>query len=280
MGMGGMGRKYFNVFVFLALLVAMFYIPGNQTAKAEPDALAIKIMPFGDSITSSYSPFSSYRCYLDHLLHAANVNFIYSGSQVLDSFGDPPPPCGDPLTDFDHRHEGYSGAATYNFLDPNWENNIDAILSRYIYGTAKTNIPQIVLMHLGTNDLNQSRPISNIIADLGSLIDHFRAKNPTVAVLVAQIIPCAGFDWCGNVKSLNDAIPDLAADKDTLASPVMVVDMYSNYDPLVDNNLNNGGYVHPNSTGDAKMAARWMTAIQEYLNRSLTQTFIPSILDF
>ncbi len=278
MVMGGMGRKCFNVCVFLALLVAMIYIPGNQTASAEPETLAIKIMPFGDSITSSYVPFSSYRCYLDHMLDAANIYFIYSGSQILDSYGVTPPPCGDPLADFDHRHEGYSGAATWNFLDPGWANYVDNILGRNIYGTAKTNIPQIVLMHLGTNDLAGYRPVSQIIANLGLLIDHFRAKNPSVAVLVAQIIPCAPYDWCGNVADLNAAIPALAAEKNTLSSPVMVVDMYSNYDPLVDNDLHNGGYVHPNSTGDAKMAARWMEAIQKYLNRSITQTFIPSMM--
>ena len=34
----------------------------------------IKIMPFGDSITSSLNPYSSYRCYLDHMLKAAGID--------------------------------------------------------------------------------------------------------------------------------------------------------------------------------------------------------------
>ncbi len=286
MNIGGLGRKYVRVFVLLALVATMVYMPGFQTANAENEALAIKIMPFGDSITSSYSPssatgapMSSYRCWLDHMLDAANIYFIYSGSQYLDSYQNPLPPCGDPLTDFDPRHEGYSGWLAADFLDPTKDNYIDKILDRTIYGTAKTNVPQIVLMHLGTNDLNKYHPISQIVSDLGSLIDHFRARNPSVAVLVAQIIPCAGHDWCSQVAALNAAIPAMADQKNTLSSPVIVVDMYSDYDPMVDNDLHNGDYVHPNSSGDLKIATRWMAAIQQYLNRSVTQTYIPDVIN-
>ncbi len=274
MNMGGMGRNYLRVFVLLALVVAVTCLPGIQTAKAETDALAIKIMPFGDSITASYPPFSSYRCYLDHMLDAANIYFIFSGSQYLDSYYKSLlPPCGDPLTDFDNRHEGYSGYPTSKFLDPQDANYIDDILSRDIYQTAKKNIPQIVLMHLGTNDLNQSIPIPQIVANLGTLIDHFRAWNPSVAVLVAQIIPCTGYTWCSQVDDLNAAIPALAAEKNNLFSPVVVVDMYSDYNPTAYNDPSNP--VHPNSSGDAIIAARWMAAIQAYLNRTITQTYVP-----
>ncbi len=288
MNMGGMGKKYFRVFVLLAMVGSMSYIPGIQTVQAEPDALALKIMPFGDSITSSYSPssatgapMSSYRCWLDHMLDAANVYFIYSGSRYLDSYGKVLPPCGDPATDFDPRNEGYSGYPTSYFLNPVDANYIDKILERKIYNTDKVNIPQIVLMHLGTNDLGWSPPvpIPQIVANLASLIDHFRAYNPTVAVLVAQIIPCAGHDWCSQVAALNAAIPEMAAQKNTLVSPVMVVDMYSDYTPTVDNDFHNNDYVHPNSSGDLKMATRWMEAIQKYLNRSIVQTYIPEVIN-
>jgi acyl-CoA thioesterase-1 len=277
--MGGNARNFIRVFVLLTVVSAMAFAPGIRPAKAETEVdTPIKIMPFGDSITSSFSPYSSYRCWLDHLLDAANITFIYSGSQTKDSYGADPPPCGNPLTDFDHRHEGYSGWATYNFLDPAMANYIDKILNRVIYGTSIPNVPDIVLMHLGTNDLGQGRPISQIITNLGLLIDHFRAKNPKVAIMVAQIIPCSGHDWCYSVDDLNAAIPGLASQKNTLFSPVMVVDMFSNYDPLVDNVLHNDDYVHPNNSGDAKMATRWMTAIQNYLNRTVTQTFIPTVI--
>src|SRR5512135_1094283 len=172
----------------------------------------IKIMPFGDSITASFAPYSSYRCHLDHLLHAANIPFLYTGSRTTDSYGQVPPPCGDPLTAFDPHNEGYSGAMAWDFLhEDNWKggtiNTLDNILGRQVAfsdGTLRANIPDLVLMHLGTNDLGHGHPVPQIISDLGSLIDHFRAKNPRVAILLAQIIPCQGTDlpWCGQVPIL------------------------------------------------------------------------------
>ncbi len=247
----------------------------------------IKIMPFGDSITASFFPYSSYRCHLDHLLHAANIQFLYAGSRTTDSYGQNPPFCGNPPAAFDPHNEGYSGAMAWDFLhEDNWQkdavNTIDNILSRQITfydGTAGENVPDVVLMHLGTNDLGHGHPIPQIISDLGALIDHFRARNPKVAILVAQIIPCQSpnLPWCSNVPDLNAAIPGLAAQKSTVDSPVMVVDQYTGYNPLTDSFLSSNEYVHPNSNGDAKLAVRWMEAIQKWLNRSISHVFIPII---
>ncbi len=247
----------------------------------------IKIMPFGDSITASFSPYSSYRCYLDHLLRAANIPFLFTGSRTTDSYGHPPPPCGNPLTGFDPCNEGYSGAMAWDFLHAdNWHsgtiNTLDNILSRQVIlydGTMGENIPDVVLMHLGTNDLGHGHPIPQIISDLGSLIDLFRAKNPKVSILLAQIIPCQGLPWSSNVPVLNAAIPDLVAQKNTFSSPVMMVDQYTGYSPLTDSFASSNEYVHPNSNGDAKIAARWMEAIQRWLNRPTHHVFIPVVIN-
>lgn len=234
-------------------------------------------MPFGDSITASFQPWSSYRCYLDHSLNAAGISFIYAGSRTTDSYGNVLPPCGTPLTTFDPRNEGYSGAMAWDFLyNTTWGNTIDDILSRDIAGTAKTNIPDIVLMHLGTNDLNQGHSIPQITSDLGSLIDHFRAKNWKVIILIAQIIPCGppmGGPWCNNVPSLNAAIPTLATQKNQVNSPVVVVDQYTGFDVATDT----ADGLHANSSGDAKMAARWMEKVQTWWNYSFQEFFIPMI---
>ncbi len=244
-------------------------------------------MPFGDSITASFAPYSSYRCHLDHLLHAANVSFLYAGSRTTDSYGQNPPPCGNPLTAFDPHNEGYSGAMAWDFLhEDNWKsgtiNTLDNILGRQVTfydGTTGGNIPDLVLMHLGTNDLGHGHSIPQIISDLGSLIDLFRANNPKVGILVAQIIPSQGLPWSGNVPVLNAAIPDLVAQKNTFSSPVMVVDQYSGYNPPMDSFVSSNEYVHPNSSGDAKIAARWMEGIQRWLNRPTHQVFIPVVFN-
>jgi acyl-CoA thioesterase-1 len=277
-----MGRSIGKVFIPAAMR-------HRQPVKVEAEMNApIKIMPFGDSITASFAPYSSYRCHLDHLLHAAGISFLYTGSRTTDSYGQNLPPCGNPLAAFDPHNEGYSGAMAWDFLhEDHWKsgatNTLEEILSRQITfqdGTHGANIPDLVLMHLGTNDLGHGHPIPQIISDLGSLIDLFRAKNPAVAILIAQIIPCQGADlpWCRNVPDLNAAIPGLAAQKSTLSSPVMVVDQYTGYNPPVDSFFSSNEYVHPNSSGDAKIAARWMEAIQKWLNRTIYHTFIPGVI--
>ena len=211
-------------------------------------------------------------------MNAAGIPFIYSGSRTTDSFGNVLPPCGDPLTTFDSRNEGYSGAMAWDFLyNTTWGNTIDDILSRDIAGTAKKNIPDMVLMHLGTNDLRELHSIGQIIADLGSLIDHFRAKKPSVIILIAQIIPCDPVrigNYCNSVPVLNEAIPNLVAQKYTITSPVVVVDQYDGFDVSTD--TIDG--IHANSTGDAKMAAKWFEKIQIWWNYSPSYVFIPAVI--
>ncbi len=272
--MGGIARKYWRVFIFLTLVSLMAFAPGVKQAKAEGEtAPPIKIMPLGDSITTSLLDFSSYRCYLDHLLDTAGVSFDFVGTQTTNYNGNNPP-CGDPPTDFDHNHEAHSGAMAWDFLhEDNWggtpKYTIDYILSQ--------NVPDMVLIHLGTNDVFKAHSTEQIISDLGSIIDHIRAANPDVVILLAQIIPCSGLSQCGQIPALNAQIPALAAQKNTLFAPVIAVDQYTGYDVFNDNWYNSTlkEYVHPNSSGDAKMAARWIAAIQTYLNRTISQVFIP-----
>ncbi len=278
--MGGNLRKTIQALAFSGLVFLLLVASGWQPAKAETDslsALATKIMPFGDSITSSLNPNSSYRCYLDHMLDDAQYNYIFSGSRTGDSYGNDPPPCGDPLADFDHRNEGYSGAMAWDFLyNTTWGNTIDEILNRQIAGTAKTNIPHIVLMDLGINDLGNQHSINQIISDLGSLIDHFRAKDRTVIILIAQITPCdaAKWSWCSGVPGLNAAIPALAAQKSTVISPVEVVDQYTGFNVSSDT----GDGMHANGSGDLKMASRWMEKIQKWWNYTVHEVYLPAVV--
>ncbi len=73
---------------------------------------------------------------------------------------------------------------------------------------------------------------------------------------VAQIIPmkpsnCAE---CGDrVVALNKAIPGWAASKNTTESPIVVVDCWTGFDPSKDT----GDGVHPNSSGNEKLAKSW-----------------------
>jgi lysophospholipase L1-like esterase len=55
------------------------------------------------------------------------------------------------------------------------------------------------------------------------------------------------------VVALNKAIPQWAASKSTAESPVVVVDCWAGFDPSNDT----GDGVHPNSSGNEKLANSW-----------------------
>jgi lysophospholipase L1-like esterase len=59
---------------------------------------------------------------------------------------------------------------------------------------------------------------------------------------------------CGDrVVALNKAIPEWAASKNMTESPIVVVDCWTGFDPGRDT----GDGVHPNSSGNEKLANCW-----------------------
>lgn len=278
-------RKNILVKALLGVVIMVTLVAGWQPAKAEGNvvnmAFPFYIMPFGDSITTSKDNYSSYRCYLDHSLHAAGIPFIYAGTQDTNWSGNNPL-CGNPLTSYDVHHEGHSGAMAWDFLHPNnwgapYIYTLDNILGQKIPGK-NTPIPDMVLMHLGTNDLIKGHSTDQIKSDLEALIDVFRNYNPKVIILVAQIIPCNIAPYiaqCNNIPALNAVIPSIATDKNTADSPVLIVDQYTGFS--VSGDLFDG--IHPNSSGDQKIAARWMATIQNWWNTAFKKTYIPTIIN-
>jgi lysophospholipase L1-like esterase len=138
---------------------------------------AVKVMPVGDSITSAFVGDASYRFWLDKQLDLGgyDVDIVGSHKGVFDDAA--PDKQGAPrYLDFDQDHEGFGGVRTDQIL---------ADLPRIV----AVNVPDVVLLHAGSNDMFQSYSVDEAIANLGRIIDGFRAVNPRVTVLVAQVIP-------------------------------------------------------------------------------------------
>lgn len=211
----------------VVLLLLGFVLPAHGTAT--------RIMPLGDSITSGANT-ATYRFWLwyDLLENGFNVDFV--GSQV-GTYG------GGLYPDFDQDHEGHGG----------W--TADQILA-HIGAWAETYQPQMVLVHLGTNDLYLGQSIASTLAELGMIIDELRVANPTVHVLLAQIIPATGW-FADSIPVFNAQIPALARSTHTAESPVLVVDQFTGFDP--DEDTSDG--VHPNESGELKMSARWLEVL-------------------
>ncbi len=120
--------------------------------------------------------------------------------------------------------------------------------------------PDIVLIHLGTNDVFSKQSTDSTVRELGQIIDALRAANPCVAILLAQIISAAHRANTA-ITALNAHIPELAAAKTTAQSPVIVVDQYTGFDAQRD--TYDG--VHPNALGERKIAQAWYAALKPLL---------------
>ncbi|GAA4602404.1 lysophospholipase L1-like esterase [Actinoplanes octamycinicus] len=200
------------------------------TPPSTPPSSKIKIMALGDSITGSPG---CWRALLWQKLPADRVDFV----GTLPGQG-----CGFPYDGENEGHGGYLATTVAN----------QDLLVDWLAATR----PDVVLMHFGTNDVWSNLPTSSILAAYTTLVGQMRASNPTMKILVAQIIPmnpstCAA--CAQRVTILNAAIPAWAAGLTTATSPITVVDQWTGFDTATD--TYDG--VHPNDAGNTKLANRW-----------------------
>ncbi len=199
-------------------------------------------MPLGDSITEAAAGHNSYRRVLWQQLNGAgcSVNLVGSKSGVSrgarDSGSTQPP-----NADFDLDHEGY------------WDYTVNELSPR-VGGLVAQSQPDIVLVHLGTNDLLKGQAPSGVAQELGGLIDAIRAGKPDTYILLAKIIPAAAHTT--ETAALNKQLDTVAAGRTNAASPVIVVDQASGYS--VGDNYDG---VHPSPSGEAKLGTRWANTV-------------------
>jgi hypothetical protein len=193
-------------------------------------ASAVRIMPLGDSITAGDASGVSYRRELGELLRRDGVGFEFVGS-VPDRFGS-----GD--------HEGH----------PGWR--IERV-AEHVDEWMMASRPDIVLLHIGTNDMR--RPELAVGADerLGRLIDRLLAVSPDVIVLVAKISGADDEDahrkYQRSIDAYNAKVPAVVAQR---GERVRLVDQTGvDGDDLLDR-------LHPNDRGYRKMARNWWKALR------------------
>ena len=224
---------------FMTVLLLFALLFGDPvSAYADP----ARIMPLGDSITESAGGHASYRYWLWHDLLASAYDVDFAGSMIGVHGGEPLYP------DFDQDHEGH------------WGWRADQILAQ-ISAWAAAYEPELVLIHLGHNDLWQGQSISSTVNELASIIAELREVNATIEILLAQVIPAVGGIGLDSIPAFNAQIPPLAAEMHTPESPVLVVDQHAGFDPYVDT----WDGVHPDESGELKMSARWFEALSALL---------------
>ena len=146
-----------------------------------------------------------------------------------------------PNADFDLEHEGY------------WDYSVNELAPR-VGGLVAQAQPDVVLVHLGTNDVLAGQSASGIAAELGGVIDAIRAGKPDAHILLAKIIPAAP-DPSGTA-ALNRLIDGIASGRSSATSPIAVVNQASGY-----STGDNYDGVHPNVSGESKLGNRWADAV-------------------
>lgn len=222
-----------------ALLVLVGCTPVSQVNGVQT---SVRIMPLGDSITQADRNHNSYRRPLWFKLREAGYDVNLVGSTRSHYLGNAP------NSDFDQDHEGHWG----------WQ--ADEVLAQIDRWAAEAK-PDIVLIHLGTNDILQGKSFDRTIADLRSLIQTMRQRNSNLKILLAQLIPSQGAEML--TQQFNQQISVLARSLNSPSSPVILVDQLSGFNVIQD--TYDG--LHPNESGEQKMSARWFQALQKTISK-------------
>jgi len=218
----------------------------------------IKIMAVGDSITAgfTFSPpdgtglgTASYRKEFANVLDQSGCFFDMVGSRTRN----------DPENPFVFggvrgKHEGYSGHRADHFINGNGLNlGIDVMM--------QTETPDVVLLHLGSNDMNSGQPVTQTVNEIEDVITRILNANSNATVFVANVIP-----WWGDsnnsiiqasIQSLGTQITNRV---NALGNPnVILTDVRSGYTQ----SLMQADLIHPNEDGEAHIADAFAAAMED-----------------
>jgi len=242
-----------KIFLFTMINISILYAEGSTP---------VRIMPLGDSITYDNRASdiekprprgkrTGYRSHLWYKLNDVGYNADFVGS--LQAGYDIVPP-------FDPDNEGHPGWTSYD-------------IAEHAYDYMVNNRPDIVLLHIGTNDRTTTNPqgVANILDE----IDYYEENYDThVKVFVALIIDREEHD--GRITIFNNRLDEILQQRISLGDDIVIVDMYHNAGLTVDDYADN---THPNDNGYHKMANVWFNALMQHKNiNSNLRTFPSSVV--
>lgn len=266
--------KHYQIKIFLVLVTLLATsCTDEQTETIQPQPeqeKTLRIMALGNSITQGSETNPSYRYQLWRMLVDSELDFEFVGSLDTNWHYEAPnteqgadvasPVMGEvyKAKTFNNKHEGHWGwtlqETLYGKENPTSYKRDKGKLSEWLKGYT----PDVVLMHLGTNDLIHSQNLDSTINRVERVVYQLRADNEEVAILMAKITPIpAQFANVDSSRHYNALIPELAARLSTPKSPVIVVDMNTGFNP----DIHTYDSLHPNEEGEKIIAKRWFDAI-------------------
>ena len=215
-----------------------------------------KIMPLGDSITWGVGDLGNggYRGPLFGLAVAAGQKITFTGSQT----NGPATVSGQT---FPQKNEGHSGWGISQ-ANPNsgGSKGLATIIPTPGFSTASGGVPNIILLHIGTND-SSFFTAAQMTSDLSGFLDQIFTNAPDAYLVIAQIIPL-GYGTNAVIKTYNQSIPGLVQKLVNSGKHATYVDMYTGF---TTSTMLGSDVVHPNTSGYKFMADRWYSVIGSML---------------
>jgi lysophospholipase L1-like esterase len=203
-----------------------------------PPGTVLKVMPFGDSLTQVGGTAMGFKGYLLDKLYAAGSPVDYVGSQVASG------PAG--LKDRDH--EGHSGWQNSNFQPT-------------AGGFVSTYKPDVVVYHVGTNDIWSNVDANTAIGRLRDVLTRIYAAKPDTHVVVAKIVRMnvgKEAQW----QSYNSQIPGVVSGFAAQGRRISLADLSATLAPA---DLQGDG-IHVTDGGHRKMADAFYPVVKAALD--------------
>jgi GDSL-like Lipase/Acylhydrolase family len=230
-------------------VLALIVLPGLATASV------ITIMPLGDSITVGYTGIpgadvpGGYRNNLYADLTTAGIPIQFEGSTTqLPS----------PLLTANNEteNEGHSGYLIEGEplpgipgIYPGLYENIDTWFSAFQ--------PNIVLLMIGTNDINMDVDLPNAPGRLGALLDKITSDDPDGLIVLSTLLYTEDPTLNPDVAAYNAAMPSVVAGR----SNVVLVDNSN----ILDLSTDYASTLHPNQQGYNKLGDAFAAELEGIL---------------
>jgi lysophospholipase L1-like esterase len=226
-----MRKSWVQPLITVAAVALGVTAAGVTPASAAPNT-PLRVMPLGDSITWGVGSTTGngYRGPLWNRLTSDGHPLDFVGTGRAGSMSDP-------------DNEGHSG-----YRIDQVASLTDAALTRYR--------PNVVTLHIGTNDLNQSYEPSTAADRLRSLVNQVTAAAPDATVLVASLVVSTSGSEEQYRAAYNQATRQIVSDAQAAGKHVAFVDMSALTTADLDDTL------HPNDAGYQKMADAFHRGVQ------------------
>ncbi|GGG39077.1 hypothetical protein GCM10011344_44930 [Dokdonia pacifica] len=215
-----------------------------------PPAYEVNILTLGDSRVQGNRPnHESYRFELWKNFIENNWTVDFLGPNVDTS--EYPPVEG---INFDNNHGGVGGYTTKSLLF-----SLEEML-------AEVEMPDVILLGIGGNDLVLNVPNEDAIENIHGIIDILQDHNPDITIFIEQIAPAVSEIYTEEnlaiFNGFNDAIATISQERTTQDSDVISVDMASGwYDVLL------ADEVHYNTLGAKVVADKYFNSVNLNLER-------------